>query len=198
MGRKREARMLGSNARICWARDGENHGEGTQGNACLLGGPEPPARRQRPIWRPRSAMPCLGCAAPEFRAYGPRVCSGGRAHARTAQYKRGLQSSLASSRSQPNLRGQKIFRGGKTWEIRGGRCHHRGRVYIAESGSSSLVGHVGIADCLAVGALRNGQLAPAAPHRPQRCRTSAPRKIFCACAGLLRAQLFWLSASSLV
>ena len=45
----------------------------------------------------------------------------------------------------------KILCGGKIWEIRGTKCHHRGRVAIAISGTGLLFGEVRVVDCIQVG-----------------------------------------------
>ena len=53
---------------------------------------------------------------------------------------------------------QKIFRGSKTWEIRGDRCRRRGKIYVAQCGASQLVGELDAVGCLSVGVLRQGRL----------------------------------------
>ena len=63
---------------------------------------------------------------------------------------------------------QKIFRGSKTWEIRGERCHRRGKIYVAQCGASQLVGEVDVVDCLPVGAMRRGRLVPASGSEADR------------------------------
>ncbi|CAE7571767.1 unnamed protein product [Symbiodinium sp. CCMP2592] len=54
----------------------------------------------------------------------------------------------------------KIFDSTKTWEIRGSALHKRGRVCIAQSKSSQLVGEVTFVDCLQVGRFEDGKLVP--------------------------------------
>ncbi|OLQ13943.1 hypothetical protein AK812_SmicGene1928 [Symbiodinium microadriaticum] len=54
----------------------------------------------------------------------------------------------------------KIFDSTKTWEIRGSALHKRGRVCIAQSKSSQLVGEVTFVACLQVGRFEDGKLVP--------------------------------------
>eukprot|EP00438_Fugacium_kawagutii_P018008 Skav223294 [mRNA] locus=scaffold2998:131354:133662:+ [translate_table: standard] len=54
----------------------------------------------------------------------------------------------------------KIFEGGKIWEIRGTPLTKRGRICIAQSKSKMLVGEVEVVDCLKVGRKVDGRLVP--------------------------------------
>jgi hypothetical protein len=41
----------------------------------------------------------------------------------------------------------KILSGKKTWEIRGSKCHKRGKIALIESGSGTIVGTATLVDC---------------------------------------------------
>lgn len=41
-----------------------------------------------------------------------------------------------------------ILAGKKTWEIRGSRCHKRGKIALIESGSGTIVGTAELVDCI--------------------------------------------------
>ena len=58
-----------------------------------------------------------------------------------------------------------IFDHAKVWEIRGGPCHIRGRIAIAASGTSTLVGEATVVNCLAVGRRDQGLLVPFGSER---------------------------------
>ena len=55
---------------------------------------------------------------------------------------------------------EKIFQSTKTWELRGTGTKKRGRICIAQSKTSTLVGEVTLTDCLRVGRVEKGRLIP--------------------------------------
>ena len=54
----------------------------------------------------------------------------------------------------------KIFHSTKTWELRGQATTKRGRICLAQSKSSMLVGEATLTQCLRVGRMEGGQLVP--------------------------------------
>ena len=55
---------------------------------------------------------------------------------------------------------EKIFGSTKTWELRGAATNKRGRICIAQSKTSLLVGEATLTNCLRVGRVEKGRLVP--------------------------------------